>query len=211
MKAYSIDDIVNDVRTAMDYNSSDNNLSAFSDVDTISLDEIIKSKIVEGVKIIHSTAPIYLLEGGCNFRNAIYWGEHECGHILLPDDFMRLITFRMSDWARGVYNAITPDDPEYKKQSSRFKGIRGNYQKPVCAVVFRSEGKALEFYSCKSRNAHVSNALYLPYPTIKNDMIEICEKCYQSIIYTVAALTAAALRDTDNYNIFNQLSKNALI
>ena len=40
--------------------------------------------------------------------------------------------------------AISADDPLYDLQSSRYKGIRGNVQKPVCAVVNRAEGKVLE-------------------------------------------------------------------
>lgn len=126
---------------------------------------------------------------------------------------MRLIIFRMNDWRHAVYTAITPDNPEYIKQSSRFKGCRGNCQNPVCAIVVYPEGKALEFYSCKDNKARISEALYLPYPEINrnDDTIKICERCYKAVIYQTAAMAFATLGDSDSCIIFDKLSKSILI
>lgn len=212
MKVYPIDQIIKDVRTAIDQNSTSNTLTLLGDTDTLSLDKIIESKIIEAVKYVHCSAPIYLLDGGYNFGDAIYWDELESGHILLPEDFMRLVIFKMSDWSHAVYVALTPDDPRYSHQSSRFKGIRGTAQRPVVAITFRPEGKSLEFYSCKDTKAYVSKAVYIPYPRIDEyDGIEICEKCYISCIYTIAALVAGTLQDSNLHTIMNELSKNTLV
>ena len=211
MAVYQIDKILEDVRISLDMNSSSDMLAQINDTDTLSLNEIIKSKIIEGVKMVHCSAPIHLLDEWEDFGNNLYWGELECGHVLLPDDFMRLVSFRMSDWNRAVYNAITPDNPEYQKQSSRFKGIRGNCQNPVCAITVRPEGKTLEFYSCRSNSASISEALYLPYPAVEKDQIRICQKCYKGTVYTIAALVSATLGNTDMCNMFNELSKSSLI
>ena len=69
--------------------------------------------------------------------------------MILPSDFMRLVAFRMSDWKRTIFDPIKETDPEYGKQSSKWKGICGSPEKPVVAIVHRSEGKVLEFFSCK--------------------------------------------------------------
>lgn len=212
MKVYRLDEIAKDVRIAIDQNMSSDMLIGFDDVDTLSLNDIIKSKVTDAVKRIHSTAPAYLLDGGNNFGDAIYWKELESGWCLLPENFMRLVVFQMDDWERAVYHAISEDDVEYKKQSSRFKGIRGTPQKPVCAIAIRPEGKALEFYSCKSENAMVSRAVYLPYPVIdEDDGIEICERCYQAVVYTIASLVLTTYGNADLSKALSDLAKSALI
>ena len=126
----------------------------------------------------------------------IYWGEGGKGFIILPDDFMRLISFRMSDWERTVHEAISESDPQYALQSSRFKGICGNPEKPVVAIVRRSEGKVLEFYSCKTDEASVSQATYLPIPKIDRDGgIDVAEDCYRAAVYRAASLALASVGD----------------
>lgn len=212
MKVYQLDKIAKDVRIALDRNMVSEALLSREDVDTLSLEEIIQSKVCEAVKRVHGDAPVYLLDGGYNFGSSIYWADKESGWILLPDNFMRFIVFEMSDWERPVFYPITIEDAEYKLQRSRFKGLRGTYQKPVCAISVRPEGRVLEFYSCKSQNATVSRAVYLPYPIIDdNGGVEICEKCYEAVVYTIASLVLTTLGENDKANIFNDLAKSVLI
>ncbi len=206
---YKLTEIARDVRIAMDQNMTSEQLIATKDIETLSLEDIIRSKIVEAVRRVETAAPVHFLEEGHNFGDAVYWGDLESGWVLLPDDFMRLISFRMSDWERTVHAAISVDDPLYAKQSSRYKGIRGNVQKPVCAIVNRAEGKALEFYSCNSEEAYVSCASYLPYPYIDEyDGIDICERCYTAVIYTVAALVLTTYGEADKASALIDLAKS---
>lgn len=212
MTVYLLDDIAKDVRLALDQNMASETLVEICDVDTLALNDIIKSKIAEAVKRIHSVAPSYLLDGGNNFGDAVYWEEHESGWVLLPENFMRFVVFEMDDWERAVFNAITTDDTEYEKQRSRFKGIRGTAQRPVCAISIRPEGRVLEFYSCKSREAKVSRAVYLPYPRVdKYGGIKICKRCYNAVVYTTASLVLMTFGDVDKSSAFSELAKSVLI
>lgn len=208
---YQIDRIIKDVRVCLDQNETNEALLTSGDIDTLSLDEIIKSKILEAVERVHLNAPSYLLEGGHNFGDAIYWRELESGWVLLPQDFLRLVVFEMSDWEQAVYTAISTDDPDYEKQRSRFKGVRGTAQKPVCAIAIRPEGKVLEFYSCKSTDATVSRAMYIPYPEIDEyGGVDISERCYKAVVYTVASLTLITLGEAEKGNMLSELSKTFL-
>lgn len=212
MAVYQLERIARDVRIALDENMTSDALAEIGDVDTLSLDEIIRSKICEAVKRVHSEAPSHLLDGGHNFGDAVYWMDKECGWVLLPEDFMRFVVFEMDDWERPVYFPISTDDPEYALQSSRFKGIRGTSQRPVCVVSIRPEGRVLEFYSCKSRDALVSRAVYLPYPKVDcSGGIEICRRCYDAVVYTTASLVLTTFGDTDKGPVFDGLAKSALI
>lgn len=215
MEVYHYDRISADVRGAIDRNMRSAPLAEIGDVDTLSLDGIIRSKIVEAIKRVHSEAPVHLLDGGYSFADNIYWnkdGRKGSGWILLPENFMRLVVFQMNDWLRPVFQAIMADDTEYALQSSRFPGIRGTPQKPVCAVSVRPEGRVLEFYSCRSEDAKISRAVYIPYPhPDRLGKIEICRRCYDAVVYTVAALAMTTLGDGDRSAAFSELSKSALI
>lgn len=206
---YKIPNIMRDVRIALDENKVSEQLIADEDIDTLSLNDIIRSKIEEAARRVESYAPVHFLEEGHDFGDAIYWADKGSGWTLLPDDFMRLIAFRMSDWERTCYSAISADDPTYALQSSRYKGIRGNVQKPVCAVVNRAEGKALEFYSSKSTSAYVARASYLPYPKIDEDEgIDISERCYTAVVYTTASLVLTAYGASEKSAELNALAKS---
>ncbi len=212
MAVYTLDNITKDVRIALDQNMTSEALTEIGDVDTLALNEIIRSKIVQAVKQVHSVAPIYLLDGGNNFGDAVYWKDNESGWVLLPEDFMRLVVFEMDDWAQAVFAAMSIEDSEYLQQSSRFKGIRGTAQKPVCVISVRPEGRALEFYSCKSKDATVSRAVYMPYPKVdENDGIVICQRCYDAVVYTTAALVLTTYGDVEKGNALTTLAKESLI
>lgn len=208
---YNINDVMRDVRVCLDQNMTSEQMLQIEDVDTLSLDEIIKSKILDAVIRIYAVAPIHLLEEGYNFGDAVYWGDLESGWVLLPQDFMRLISFEMSDWEQPVFSAISSADPEYAMQRQRVKALRGTSQKPVCVISTRPEGRVLEFYSCKSKDAYVSRAQYLPYPKIDEDGgIDISERCYIAVVYAAAALVLITLGEFDKASKLSEISKTAL-
>lgn len=209
---YKIHRIARDVRIAIDENKTSEQLITDEDVDTLSLEDIVRSKIVEAVRRVITNAPVHLLDGGVPFGDAVYWRSNLSGWILLPDDFMRLFIFKMSDWERPVYEPITAADPQYNLQFSRYKGIRGNPQKPVVAIVSRSEGRVLELYSCKSKEATVEQAVYFPLPKLDEDGgIDIPERCYTSVVYEAASLVLATLGQADLSAIMTELSKQLLV
>ena len=212
MTVYRLDEIAKDVRIALDRNGSSDALLELGDLDTLMLDDIIKSKIVEAIKRVHSEAPAYILDGGHNFGDAVFWQDMGSGWVLLPEDFMRFVSFKMDDWKRAVFNCMSTDNEEYKKQSSLFKGVRGNAQNPKCFITVRPEGRALEFYSSKSDDAKIAQAVYIPYPKIDEfNAVEICSRCYEAVVYTIATLVVATFGDTEKSNMYNELSKTALL
>lgn len=209
---YNIHRIMRDVRIAIDENKTSEQLITENDIDTLSLDEIIASKVMEAVRRVETNAPVLLLDGGEPFGDAVFWRGQGSGWTLLPEDFMRLIIFKMSDWERPVYEAITAADPQYQLQFSRYKGLRGNPQKPIVAIVSRAEGRVLELFSCKDTNATVEQALYQPMPKIDKDGgIAIPERCYKSVVYEVASLVASTIGQNDLASIMTELSNQLLI
>lgn len=208
---YKVADIIRDVRIAMDTNDIDASLLADKDTDTLQLDDIIRSVIVDAVKTIEIIAPAQLVDSGHNFGDQIYWMNNGSGQVLLPLDFMRLVVFRMSDWERPVYTAIMETSDKYALQHSRFKGVRGNAQKPVCAIVKKPEGNVLEFFACNDESATITQAVYLPFPCIDGeDGIEISERCYKAVVYQATAFALSLLND-NRTSTFVELAKSVLV
>lgn len=210
MTSYSVTDIKKAVRIALDQNAISQQLLDTSDIDTLTLDEIIESKIEDAARSVESACPLEMLEAGSSISSVTGWDDsNNSGYITLPSNFMRLQAFKMSDWERTVYKAITPMSEQYKLQSSRLKGIRGNPRKPVCALVQRSGGLSLEFYSCDSTSATISIGLYRIMPKIADGKIGISEKCYRPVIYYIAGLTAQAT-GMETANSFFEIAKSFL-
>lgn len=208
---YTVDDILRDVRIAIDENRVSEQLLAELDSETLSLNEVVCSKIEEGVRLTLHEAPLHKIDGGEEFGDAIYWNANLSGWILLPNDFLRLLVFKMSDWERPVYGAITVADPRYALQHSRCKGLRGTPQKPVVALTSRMEGRVLELYSCRSTDANVEQALYLPIPKIDEDNgINIPEECYRSAVYLIGSLALITMGQGERSAILKELFKQNL-
>lgn len=194
---YQVEKILQDVRVCLDRNKADDALLTDGDEETLLLDDIIRSKIVEAVDTVHATAPYWTLEQGHNFGDDIYWKDQESGYVILPDDFLRLVVFEMSDWERPVYSAITTDDPQYAQCRSRIKAIRGTAQRPVCAIGAETFGRTLEFYSCKTDQATIDRAVYIPKARIDaNDGVDISKLCYNEVVYIIAGLTLQTMGET---------------
>ena len=211
---FQVKNIVRDVKLVIDQNRTDTPLLASAEPNTLMLDELIESNITKAVDRVHSIAPYHLLEQGHNFRReaeAIYWGDLESGWVLLPPDFMRLVIFRMSDWERPVYNVLSADDKLYKRMRSRVKAVRGTAQRPVCVVTQRPEGKALEFYSCKSEEATVTQAVYIPYSRIDRDGgVDISKRCYDAVTNMAAGLVLLAINESERGAAMLDMAKSLL-
>jgi hypothetical protein len=206
--------VLRDVRIAMDLNPKTSPLTDVGDVGTLALNDIITSKIIDGIIAVESTAPTWMIDQTSSFVAATYDWDAKidgAGWVELPDNFLRLITFRMSDWLRPVTIPISETDDQYLAQRASVKGVRGNYQKPVCAIVQTSAGPHLEFYSCASTSASIAQALYRAYPTIDSEGgVDISTKCYRAVIYYIAGLVFSTYGETERANAMYQLAKSEI-
>lgn len=209
---YQLAEIVKDVKIVLDENMTSEELLALEDIETLSMEDVIESNVVEAIRRVESVAPINMLESGHNLIDSLFWNGNGSGFVVLPDDFMRLMAFKMSDWERTLHSAIEATDPIYAKQSSRFKGVRGNKQKPVVAIVNRPEGRVLEFYSCDDENATMEIGVYRPYPKVDEYKgVEISERCYRAVVYTIGALVLLTYGEATKASALTELSKSILV
>ena len=211
---YDIEELRRDVRIALDENKKGARLIESGDIDALTLDEIIDSKIADAAKVVEQQAPSYMLDGGKAFGESIGWKSRKgygMGYIHLPDDFLRLVTFQMSDWSRAVTEPITDTHPLYARQQSRFEGVKGNPQKPVVAIVTQPIGQVLEFYSCTGgEKVYAKMARYIPVPKVKNGEIELCEKLKRAVVYYTASLVALTLGQGETATAMLNIAKEQM-
>lgn len=131
--------------------------------------------------------------------------DHYKYYLVLPDDFMRLITLQMDDWSRPIQTLVNEDSAEYRKQSNRF--LRGTSRKPVGALVHQNGIAVAELYSCSSNVASIAYGQYVPEPSIKvyggKEYVSVCEPlkypCLNQItadvLRSIGMAQAAALYD----------------
>lgn len=183
--------ILRDVRRILDENSSGADLLLENDRETLDLDSLILSKAEEGAEHALLVAHPSYLEGGHQLPDEIYKMEGGGGMLPLPDDFLRLREIRLKSWERTLHSAIAENDPRYAMQSSRFSGIKGNVQKPVCALAGRSTGIVLELYPYGGVGDTLVHGDYIPRPRFDRDGgIDISKKCYRGSLYITAGLVA---------------------
>lgn len=211
---FNVDDLKREIRIALDQNMNSTPLLDVGDIDTLSLDDIIESKIEDAARLVMRDAPLHLLDGGKAFGESIKWFSREGvggGYIALPSDFLRLVSFQMSDWSYPVNVAITEDHPLYPLQSSRYAGIKGNPQRPVVALSSQPIGLVLEFYSCEAgEGVYVKRATYLPIPKINGGQIIFSEKLKSSVVYYAAYLTALSIGNGDLATVLLNTSKELM-
>lgn len=211
---FNVDDLKREIRIALDQNMNSTPLLDVGDIDTLSLDDIIESKIEDAARLVMRDAPLHLLDGGKAFGESISWFSREGvggGYIALPSDFLRLVSFQMSDWSYPVNVAITEDHPLYPLQSSRYAGIKGNPQRPVVALSSQPIGLVLEFYSCEAgEGVYVKRATYLPIPKINGGQIIFSEKLKSSVVYYAAYLTALSIGNGDLATVLLNTSKELM-
>ena len=182
-----------DVRARLGYNPDNQPLIEADDIETLRLDDIIRQHIIPAAQKVLMTAPPHLIDTAKPLQGALAWQEQEgvgMAYMLLPPDFLRLLSVRMTDWRRPAC-IITENAPLYALQASLFQGVRGNPDRPVAVVVRYPEGLVLELYSSAAgEGTTLQRALYVPCPHFTPDhLIDLPAALYNDIVEEVGQLT----------------------
>lgn len=117
--------------------SSNQDISAFN-IDTF---------LDQAAKIIVKVVPLRALDEGTNFAYSssafLVSFKNGVGKIKLPDNFLRLVSFKVSDWKYSITEALDESSPRYHQQYNPI--LRGTPCRPV--VFITRGGQYLEFYT----------------------------------------------------------------
>lgn len=210
--------IIADVKTAIDENTKILSISGETfDTDTLEMEDIIKSKIVDAVNSVRNIAPLSMLDltrkvSGTDW-NISWIDEDKCiGEIPLPDDYLKLVMFKMSDWQHAVTTPIPPNNPLYHQQFSEWKGVRGNPSRPNISIASdMTTGKAvIQFFSCDDTSATAELTYIKRFEAPAGTSYDIDNPIYRAVVLKIAALVAATYQSGDLMNLLNTLSQENL-
>lgn len=153
------------------------------------MDLIISSHLEEAVKHVIMTAPLKSLKPS---RLNISVGVADparpyMGYVELPDNFLLLSSFRMSEWKREVSVALPTTHPLYANQA--YVGIRGGIAKPKAFYAWRTinylNKRVIEYYSVKS--SHAVDYLYYLHSMLAEDFVVFNPLHYDCLAWMCAA------------------------
>lgn len=151
------------------------------------LDLLINAHLDESTKDVILSAPLTVLfPNSATGLSGVAFEDTKTGYVVLPTDFLRLSSFKMSGWKRDVSIPITPQDPLYKKQSIPFR--RGGVSRPVAVLSWKDLSgtlkRILEYYSVNGSHA-VEKLLYIP-ETLAEDFVAVNPNLLDSLAWMCA-------------------------
>ena len=101
MERILVDNLINEVRITLDENAPQSSY-LYESSDNIELDDIIRSKVVDAVRLALEDAPLSFLEPKEVTSPTIEGNDDGSGKITIPEDFLRLAGLKLNGWNRGV-------------------------------------------------------------------------------------------------------------
>lgn len=213
---YTTSDLIKEVRVVLDHNMEDTKLKEFSDTNTLTLDEIIESKLIDAANVIGENAPFYMVD---NAKNAIKDTElklefataAKTGYNIyvvktsLPNDFLRIISVKMEDWVRDVKVETDENSLDYEMLFSEFSGTVGTPRNPKVRI---SKSENSIYLYCSEKDKKLEHFYYLPKIQEAGENMDISSLLKRAIVYYAASLTAATYSDYNAMNVLQGIAYN---
>lgn len=187
--------IVADVRTLLGENRRCDDLLAASDIATLTLNGRIRAAIAPAARELTLAAPAEALDEPLRFADDETPFEWAGGHgvIPLPDDFLRLASFRLGGWSRGVGPLLDPSDQLVAiALATHVAGLIFDSGNPAAWLCRRNGRLCLEFCGGGGDgDAEIDEAFYWPSPALDRDGgIAIAPRLYDDLIAAIAGQIA---------------------
>lgn len=171
MERILVDNLINEVRITLDENAPQSSY-LYESSDNIELDDIIRSKVVDAVRLALEDAPLSFLEPKEVTSPTIKGNDDGSGKITLPEDFLRLAGLKLNGWNRGV--SIVYNKGSEMDYIQRNKYTRGTATKPVCVFSHTDDGeRCIEYFvAAKNDNGYdhtIVDYHYVAIPSIEVD------------------------------------------
>lgn len=199
MTGYKVSELVSEVKVILDRNQETSTLVP-EDADTLTQAELIERVLLPATRAIEQYAPAEML--GDLVRSSTmsvtwtYISGAYAGTCILPENLLRIISVRASDWDKPG-TIILDTDKAYAWQRNVY--VRGNTESPIVALTRKAGKRVLELYSSKTNKATVE-FVYLEDPSINNTVNGTCINAswllHDAIVYMAASLVCSSIGDT---------------
>lgn len=211
--------LVNDVKTVLYRNDRHDDLTdieGMDDVDVQKLDEMIDRLLCAAVDKIHSMAPSHMLTDSTlsvsGSSASIAWddsADEYASVAIAPDSMLRLLAVRLPGWKRVVTQMVSFDDALYDTCRSEFAGIRPTRTFPAVALgLDAATGRVrIEAYPKASGGGTAQVGYVRRFDAsgdITHDGVNVSERLYWSIVYTVCQLFYVSMRDDNSATLMEK-------
>lgn len=126
------------------------------------------------------------------------------GYVILPDDYVLLVSFKMRGWKENCTTAPDETPAINRKQANEY--LRGTAQRPVCVIRQITDNntvkRALYYYSLpKTADATthvVEQALYIGNVSSMGNTIDIRDNGIDALAYLTAGMVLASMEKWDH-------------
>lgn len=211
MKSISISKFIKLIRTQLDELGQNDADFMLSDKDSLELDNIIEECALVSIRTVHSRANHKYIDG-IPFNPEVITGENPTiplmASVEVPEDFLRLVSLKMNNWAYPINNYINEASTEYHMQSNPY--MCGTPDRPVCALVQSDNGFYFQVFTMKNKNDKVDKFIYVPIPKWEEESdskhILICEKLINAIIMHTTGQVLLAFNEPQRADVFFKLA-----
>jgi hypothetical protein len=173
--------LINQVKSKIDELSpSDSIIVSVGQDDNKPIDTIIGDLLDESAKEVLLKAPVHRLTvtSSSNAGTAAT-GDAKTGTIDIPNDYLRLVELKMTDWLRPVTELVPQGTPLANMQYNKY--LRGGLNKPVAVLSHRSDKMVIEYFTIDTKHT-VERFLY-----IKKDVAENVPEILQDALCWICA------------------------
>ncbi|MCH5228546.1 MAG: hypothetical protein J1F12_00945 [Muribaculaceae bacterium] len=122
-----------------------------------------------------------------NLPGSVTIDEEGVAGIPLPEDFLKLVCVRMSDWTRPVTHITGSEDADSYLQGSRISGIRGNPHRPVVITDYDASGKPMLKLYTTAKGSKLQTGLYIPRPVVSDNSIDVPDGLYPRLLKEISS------------------------
>ncbi len=126
--------------------------------------------LIKGV-MVDAAERVILSAEARDFGEGLPIGGATSGSLfLLPDDFMRLVYIRMSDWPEGVTHVAESGDVAVSLRRHWLRRGGANHSSPAVALTHKDGKRALEIFG-SGAGSKVAEGGYIPRPRFEEGML----------------------------------------
>jgi hypothetical protein len=181
--------IVTKVRAILNEIGQENISTQLLDEDTVQIDEYIKACINDAINLLSTGVNGAIVNPKTGGGITVTASGNGTGYIVLPDDYISLLAFKMKGWKRVVNKTYGYDSEQYKAQVNDY--TRSGINKPVCILGYDANGKKiLEYYSIKTTDtATIERFVYnASYKATDGLNLSTSDPMLSAVCYMCAAL-----------------------
>lgn len=161
----------------------------------MALAPLVERLLPEASRIVLSTLPLASIDECLHLGGKVQtFSCQDYSYLTLPDDFLRLVYLRMSDWNDGIMSLLVYGEPSQRLRLRRMGGRRFGRVRPAAAVRCRGDLKELVVYG-SSPGAECVALDYVPVPRIKENAIDLPPRALHEVCVRISEMVGDILGD----------------